>query len=429
MNGKHTPMEINRRDFIRQLGYIGGAGLLATAPWLSAFPDRKATGGERARIGVIGTGSRGLFLLDNLLQNPKVQIVALCDNYAPNLELARAKAPEAKTYTDYRKLLENKEVDAVVIATPPLMHTPVTLDAFSAGKDVFVEKAIALEMDQTLAMYQAYKRSGKVFFVGQQRFFDPRYIAAMALIHSGEFGAIQSLRMHWDRNTDWRRPVPSPAFDRQINWRLYRDSSKGLMTELACHQLQIGTWALQSIPDKVMGVGSLVARAHEREVYDNVSCIYTFGNGVKMTYESTNSNKFYGLEERILCEKGTLEPERGKYFYEDIAPAPGILQLLNDVENSLFETIPIAGSSWVPETAGANDGHWLLAKKNEGDGTRELLQAYAEAVITGKQPDHFAEESYYGTQLCLLGHQAMEEERALVFPDQYKLNYLNHAIL
>ena len=103
MNGKHTPMEINRRDFIRQLGYIGGAGLLATAPWLSAFSDRKATGGERARIGVIGTGSRGLFLLENLLQNPKVQIVALCDNYAPNLELARAKAPEAKTYTDYRK--------------------------------------------------------------------------------------------------------------------------------------------------------------------------------------------------------------------------------------------------------------------------------------------------------------------------------------
>lgn len=406
---------------------VTGAAMIATAPWLNVFSDSTNTKKELARIAVIGPGSRGLHLLDFLVRNPKVKVVALCDNYAPNLELARQKVPDAKTYTDYRKLLENREVDAVVIATPPLMHTPIALDAFSAGKHVFVEKAVALELDETLDIYKAYRRTGKIFFVGQQRFFDPRYIAAMTLIHSGEFGNIQSIRLNWDRNTDWRRPIPSPELDRQINWRLYRNSSKGLMTELACHQLQIGTWALRSIPDKVMGVGSLVARAHEREVYDNVSCIYAFDNGVKMTYESTNSNKFYGLEEKILCEKGTFEPERGKYYYEEIAPAPGIMQLINDVENAIFETIPIAGSSWVPELAAQNEGEWLLKKKNEGDGTRELLEAFAEAVITGKQPVNFAEESYYGTQLCLLGHQAMEEDRPLIYPEKYKLNYLNHT--
>jgi predicted dehydrogenase len=417
---------IDRREFIKQMGMVTGAAMIATAPWLKVFSDSKNTKNEVARIAVIGPGSRGQYLLDLLVRNPKVKIVALCDNYAPNLELARQKVPDAKTFTDYRKVLESTEVDAVVIATPPLMHTPIALDAFSAGKHVFVEKAVALELDETLDIYNAYRNTGNIFFVGQQRFFDPRYIAAMSLIHSGEFGNIQSIRLNWDRNTDWRRPIPSPELDKQINWRLYKASSKGLMTELACHQLQIGTWALRSIPDRVMGVGSLVARAHEREVYDNVSCIYTFDNGVKMTYESTNSNKFYGLEERILCEKGTLEPERGKYYYEDIAPAPGILQLLNDVENSIFETIPIAGSSWVPELASKNEGEWLLKKKNEGDGTRELLEAFAEAVITGKQPENFAEESYYGTQLCLLGHQAMEEDRPLVYPEKYKLNYLNH---
>jgi len=406
---------------------VTGAAMIATAPWLNVFSDSKNTGREIARIAVIGPGSRGLHLLDFLVRNSKVKVVALCDNYAPNLELARQKVPDAKTYIDYRKLLENKEVDAVVIATPPLMHTPIALDAFSAGKHVFVEKAIALELDETLDIYKAYRNTGNIFFVGQQRFFDPRFIAAMTLIHSGEFGNIQSIRLNWDRNTDWRRPVPSPELEKQINWRLYRASSKGLMTELACHQLQIGTWALRSIPERVMGVGSLVARAHEREVYDNVSCIYTFDNGVKMTYESTNSNKFYGLEERILCEKGTFEPEKGKYYYEEIAPAPGIVQLINDVENAIFDSIPIAGSTWVPELASQNKGEWLLKRRNEGDGTRELLDAFAVAVITGKQPVNFAEESYYGTQLCILGHQAMEEDRPLIYPDKYKLNYLNHT--
>lgn len=418
---------MERRDFLKQMGLITGATMLATAPWLSAFSEQQHTTSHHARIGVIGTGSRGLHLMDFLLLNSKVQIVAVCDNYPPNLKAALEKAPGAAAYTDYRKLLENQSVDAVVIASPPVYHASMTIDAYSAGKHVFVEKALSLELDESLHMYQAYQRSGKVFFVGQQRFFDPRYIKAMTKIHSGEFGNVQSIRLNWDRNTDWRRPVPSMDYDRQINWRLYKDTSKGLMTELACHQLQIGTWALRAIPDKVIGSGSNVARQHEREVYDNVSCIYTFDNGVKMSYESTNSNKFYGLEEKILCEKGTFELERGKYYHEEIPPAPAIMQLLRDKESDLFDAIPIAGSSWIPETATGNKGHYLLDRKPQGDGTRELLEAYAEAVITGIQPPGFAEESYYGTMLCLLGHQAMEEDRAVVFPDAYKLPYLNHA--
>lgn len=418
---------IDRREFIKTMGFITGAGILATAPWLNIFSENKLTENHICKIAVIGTGSRGLHLMSFLVQNPKVQICAVCDNYAPNLKLALEKAPKARSYTDYRKVLEDKEIEAVVIATPPVFHAPMTHDAFSSGKHVFVEKALSLEMDEALSMYNAHRTTGRIFFVGQQRFFDSRYIKAMAMLHSGDYGNIQSIRMNWDRNTDWRRPVPSPEFDRQINWRLYKDTSKGLMTELACHQLQVGMWALRTIPDSVMGVGSLVARKHEREVYDNVSCIYSFGNGVKMTYESTNSNKFYGLEERILCEKATFELEKGKYFYEQIPPASGLMQLLHDTETAVFDAIPIAGSSWVPETANTNKGEYVLDKKPEGDGTKELLEAFAEAVITGKQPRNFAEESYYGTQLCLLGHQAMEEERTLIFPEKYKLNYLNHT--
>lgn len=408
------------------MGLVSGGVLLATSPWFSAFSEQKHSIGSKARIGIIGPGSRGQFLLSFLAQNPKVEIVAICDVYKPSIDAALKMAPKAKTYTDYKKLLEDKNVDAVVIATPLHLHYNIAMDAFDAGKHVFCEKSIAYSMDETLDIYNKYKQSNKVFFVGQQRLFDPRYIHALEMVHSKKFGEIEGIRAFWHRNNDWRRPIPTDATDKQINWRLYSDCSKGIMTELACHQLQIGTWAMREIPNKVMGHGAITYWKEKREVWDNVSCIYIFENGVKMNFDSVLSNKFYGLEEQILCNKGTIEPEKSKYYFEEIPPAPAFLQMINDVENAVFGSLPFAGTSWVPETANSNDGHYLLERKPESDGTSLLLEAFAEAVITGKQPPLIAEEGYYATQLSLLGHQAMAEDRTLIYPDKYKIEYLNH---
>ena len=411
------------------MGLIGGGVLLATSPWFSAFSEQKNTVGSIARIGVIGPGSRGQHLMSFLVKNPKVKIVALCDIYQPSIDKALEMAPEAKVYNDYRRLLEDKNVDAVLIATPLDKHYQMVMDAFDAGKHVFCEKSIAYSLDETQQIYQKYLASNRVFFVGQQRLFDPRYIKAVEMVHSGMFGEISGLRTFWHRNNDWRRPVPSPELDEQINWRLYKAHSKGIMTELACHQLQLGTWATRRIPDKVMGHGAITFWKEKREVYDNVSCIYIYDDGVKMNYDSVLSNKFYGLEEQILCSKGTVEPEKGKYYFEEIPPAPAFLQLINDCENALFDTLPFAGTSWAAETANKNEGHYITGKIPEGDGTGLMLEAFAEAVITGKQPELIAEEAYYATALSLLGHQAMEEEKMLVFPDEFKLNYLNHRAI
>ena len=413
-----------RRDFLKMSGSAGV--LLATVPWFSAFSDSKNTVGEKARIGVIGPGSRGQFLMSFLAQNPKVEIVALCDDYQPSIDEALKMAPKAKVYMDYRKLLEDKEVDAVVIAVPLDMHHEIAIAAFDAGKHVFCEKAMAITPADCLHMYDTHKRTGKVFFVGQQRLFCERYIKAMEMVHAGTFGEISGIRTYWFRNGDWRRPVPSPELERKINWRLYKEYSRGLMTELACHQLQIGTWALKSIPNKIMGHGAITFWKDGREVYDNIDAIYVFDNGVKMTFESIISNEFYGLEEHILGNKGTVELEKGKYFFEETKPAPGFLQLVNNVENKLFDTIPFAGTSWAPETANENKGDYITGKRPKTDGTSLLLAAFAEAVITEKQPDMIAEEGYYASVLCLLGHQALEEGVIIDFPEEYKLDYLNH---
>ena len=421
---KHT--QISRREFLKNIGMTGAGVLLAASPWLSAFSEAVNTSNEKCRLGVIGPGSRGRFLMSFLVQNPKVDIVALCDIYQPSIDEALKLAPKAKVYGDYRELLENNNIDAILVATPLSSHCKIVMDAFDAGKHVFCEKTIGFTMEECFRMYNKHRSTGKIFFTGQQRLFDPRYIKAMEMIHAGTFGEINAIRTFWYRNGDWRRPVPSANLERQINWRLYKEYSKGLMTELACHQLQIGSWALNKLPEKVMGHGAITYWKDGREVYDNVSCLYVFDDGVKMTFDSVISNQFYGLEEQIMGNLGTVEREKGKYYFESIPPAPGFLQMINDWENKLFDTLPFAGTSWAPETANENKGELILGERPKSDGTSLLLEAFVEAVITRKQPARIAEEGYYASMLCLLGHQALQEEKTLYFPDEYKINYLNH---
>ena len=378
--------KLNRREFLKRLGIAGAGTLLATSPWLSAFSDVAHTDKERCRLGFIGPGSRGQFLMSFLVKNPKVDIVAIADIYQPSIDAARKLAPKAKVYRDYRRLLEDKSIDAVVIATPLATHCQIALDAFDAGKHIYCEKTIGYDMDQCHQMYLRHLSSGKIFFTGQQRLFDPRYIKVMDLVHQGLFGKITCIHAYWNRNNDWRRDVPDPKLERFINWRLYKKTSKGLMTELACHQLQVGTWALGMLPTQVMGHGAINYWGNGREVYDNINCLYVFPDGRQMTYASDVANKFYGLEEQILGSKGTVEPERGKYYFEDVAPAPAFLQLINDWENDIFGNIPFAGTSWAPETANVNNGEYILGKRPDQDGTSLALDAFVEAVITGKQP-------------------------------------------
>lgn len=420
---------MERREFLKNLGIAGGTVLAASSPWLSAFSEVDHTNSSRAKLAIIGPGSRGRFLLSFLKKNPNADIIAICDIYQPSIDETLKLYPQAKVYKDYRALLENKEVEGVIVTTPLNTHYQIVMDAFDAGKHVFCEKALAMTIEDCYKMYEKHRETGKIFFVGQQRLFDPRYIKAMEMIYAGTFGELEGFRAYWFRNNDWRRPVPSPELERHINWRLYKEYSKGLMTELACHQIQVGSWAMREIPNKVMGHGAITFWKDRREVYDNVSCIYVFDNGVKLNYESVVSNKFYGLEEQILGNLGTVEPEKGKYYFENFDPAPGFLQLINDWENRLFDSLPFAGTSWAPETANVNHGEYLIGEKPKSDGTSLLIDAFAEAVITQQQPKNIAEEGYYASALCLLGHDAIEAEQILTFPDEYKLNYLNHKKL
>ncbi|MDR2847672.1 MAG: Gfo/Idh/MocA family oxidoreductase [Bacteroidales bacterium] len=431
---------MERRSFIKEAGKLGGSSLLVAAfPWLYSCTSeaQKEISGEKARLGVIGTGSRGMYHLNHLLTIPNVEVVALCDNYAPHLADAATLFPKAKTFVNYTDLLALPDVDGILVVTPLSEHAHITIDALKAGKHTFCEKSMALTLDGCLEMYRTYQESGKVLYVGQQRLFDSKYLKAIEMVHSGMIGDITGIRSYWFRNNDWKRPVNNPSLERTINWRLYKEYSGGLMTELAAHQLQVGNWALKMIPESVTGFGDIVFWKDSRDVYDNVSLVYRYQNGVNMSYESIISNKFNGLEEQILGHKGTIEMEKGKYYFEEVKPAPGILQLINQIEHNIFDSVSFAGPSWVPETALNYQGEYVMENVSQtdgassvgflNDGSIELMDAFCHAVITGKRAENLVEEAYYSSVLALLGLQAMNEQRVVKFPEQYKIPYLNFS--
>ncbi|MDL2221360.1 Gfo/Idh/MocA family oxidoreductase [Parabacteroides sp. OttesenSCG-928-N08] len=431
--------DFSRRDFLKSVAVMGGGSLFFSAfPWMQTLSQesQKEIVGEKARLAIIGTGSRGMFHINHLLRVQQADIVAICDIYQPHLDQAKVLCPKAKAFTNYQDVLALPEVDGILIACPLHEHAPITIAGLKAGKHVFCEKSMARTLDQCKAMYDTYKESGKVLYIGQQRLFDPKYIKALEMVHDGTIGEVVGLRNFWYRNNDWRRPVPDPSLERQINWRLYKEYSGGLMTELATHQLQMGTWALKSIPDYVSGFGDIIFWKDGREVYDSVSVIYHYPNGLRMTFESIISNKFYGMDEQILGHKGTLELAKGKFFREEPKPAPGIQQLINQIEHKIFDNVSFAGPSWVPETASENKGEFIIDKVQThdgsnttgaaGDGSEEIVAAFCNSVITGKPIPNLVEEAYYSSVLALLGIKAMEERAIIAFPDEYKIPYLNH---
>lgn len=424
---------ISRRNFIKSIGVLGGGMLAATSPWLKTFAEADKTGGERLRMGIIGPGSRGRFLMQFLCDNPRVEIVAVADPYQPSIDEALKMVPKARAYADYRQLLDDSRVEAVLVATPLHTHCQIVLDAFDAGKHVYCEKTIGYDMDECKSMYDRHLSTGLIFFTGQQRLFDPRYIKAMKMVHDGVFGDITQVRAFWNRNGDWRREVPRKVIalndgrkvdgEKYINWRLYNASSHGLMTELACHQLQVGTWALGKLPKKVMGSGALTFWKDGREVYDNIQTIYVFDDGRQMTWGSDIANKFYGLEEQILGSKGTVEPERGKFFFEDIDPAPAFMQMINDWEQKVFGGMAFAGTSWAPETANGNAGEYIMGRQPDADGSSLLTEAFVEAAIQRRQPAGIAEEGYYASILCLWGNEALKTGEVMELPGKYLIDY------
>lgn len=423
-------LQQNRRAFLKS-SLVAGTAMLTPFSLMNILASGQTSNAvkkDKIRLGVIGTGSRGRHLtqiINEIGPDLGMEIAALCDVYKPHLDHTHAIVPTAKVFDDYRRMLEMKDLHGVINASPLHEHASATIDALDNGLHVFCEKAMARTLDDTYAMAEAHYRSGKSLHIGHQRLFDPKFLRGMDKVFNGDLGQVTQIRAYWHRNADWRRPVPEdrPDLERFINWRLYRDYSCGLLTELASHHIQVAHWAKKARPIDVRGTGSISFWKDGREVEDNVAMIFRFEDGTQFIYDSMIQNRRHGLEVQVLGHLGTLEMETNSFFLETPPPPPkpaGIVQLLQDLENNILGTVPIGSSSWDPEVAMTYKGTKVVPE-NLTDGTPEQFIGFAKAIREDKPIPGLFEEGYYASIWTLLAQQAIDEGTVVSMPEKYEI--------
>ncbi|MDQ3649359.1 MAG: Gfo/Idh/MocA family oxidoreductase [Acidobacteriota bacterium] len=252
---------IKRRHFIAQAGGIG-IGLLA-APSVSAQSMSRVLGAnDRIRLGIVGAGGRGRSLMGSFKKFPQAEFVAVCDVYEPYQGLAlKLSAAGAKATYDYRELLNDKNIDAIVNATPDHWHSQVLIDAVQAGKDVYTEKPFSLNIEQGEKMVKAVRATKQIVQVGMQRRSSEAVRGAKKLVDDGVLGEVVMARAQWfwnrkpmprtatlQGNLDWDR-FQGPAKQRRaldavrfLNWRNFWDYSGGHMTDQGTHLMDVIQW-------------------------------------------------------------------------------------------------------------------------------------------------------------------------------------------
>jgi predicted dehydrogenase len=315
----------SRRNFIGKVA-SGLAGTLAA-------PASVLGASERIRLGVIGPGERGVQLAREAMGCPDTQIVAFADVYSRRLEEARNIAPDAKTYLDYRRLLDDQSIDAVLIATPQHLHAEHFCAALDAGKHVYQEKTMAFTVEHAKRMRAAFQKAGKrTVQIGHQACSSGQVTDAVNIMATGYVGKITAIRGRMFRNTphgkpQWSRPVfpdmtaanilwdsflgqaPRRPFDanRYINWRFFWDYSGGNFHENMCHQLAFWYRVLDiEIPKAVTATGGLFLWKDGREVPDTVTVAMVHREELMFVWDSGFGNNHLGVTEDVLGADGTI---------------------------------------------------------------------------------------------------------------------------
>jgi predicted dehydrogenase len=314
----------SRRKFIGNVA-TGLAGTLATSNVLGA--------NDRIRLGFIGMGARGTELLREAQACANAECAGIADVYSQRLEAAHGVAPTAKLYTDYRKMLEDPGLDAVVIATPHHLHAAQFVAALEAGKHVYQEKTMAFTVEQAKRMRAACQNAGnQVVQIGHQGCSSGQVTDAAAFLKPELMGRITAVRAHFYRNTphgkpQWARPVypdmtpenidwggflgeaQARDFDphRYLNWRLFRDYSGGSVTENLCQQLAFWYKLLGlRIPAAVTMTGGVYLWKDGREVPDTMHVAMEHFEEILFSWDSGFGNNQLGIAEDALGTDGTI---------------------------------------------------------------------------------------------------------------------------
>lgn len=352
--------------------------ILAAAPAILHAQSRA----ETIKVAFIGTGNRGSFLLRHGLDVSGFQVVAVCDILPDRVDAAASavakKGGSAKTYTDFRKMLdEMKDIDAVVLATPDFTHREFDIEILGRGKHLYAEKPLALSPEDGKAVAKAARAAKGVFQVGFQLRHDPHRNAAMNWIKSGKAGKV--LQCHGIRH--------GGDLPRDIPWYFDKTKCGDIVTDQGIHILDLFRWAVGKPPIRCYGEGGTTLFVNDppgRTVMDHYSLIYEFEGGAQINFSHHYFDPpgFTGIQERVFLSDGAVDLPKAEF-------APRTERRRVQLE------VPDAGK----------------------DSTFMSLAAFASNIKTGARPLNNADSALEATLVALMGTRAIYEKRIVTWAE------------
>ncbi|HSB16797.1 MAG TPA: Gfo/Idh/MocA family oxidoreductase [Bryobacteraceae bacterium] len=389
----------SRRNFIGKMA-TGIAGTLAS-------PAGVLGANDRIRLGIIGPGARGMGIVREAIACPNTEFVAFADVYTRRLEEAKQAVPSAKTHLDYRYLLDDKGIDAVLIATPQHLHCEHFVASLDAGKHVYLEKTMAFTVDHAKRMRASFQRAGgkRVVQIGHQGCSSGLAADARNFVAMGKLGKVTAIHAHHYRNTphgkpQWSRPVfpdmtseniiwksflgeaPQRDFDadRFINWRFFWDYSGGNVYENMCHQLAFWYVPLKlQIPKAVTMTGGVYLWKDGREVPDTMNVSMEHSEEILFSWDSGFGNMHLGSGTYVLGTDGTISNGQQIRF--------------------------------LPEKVNQPDGNEMVGQSKTAP--RAHMQDFFDAIRTGKEPNCPFEIGFRVSIACRMAVESYRQGRTV----------------
>jgi myo-inositol 2-dehydrogenase / D-chiro-inositol 1-dehydrogenase len=369
---------------------------------------------DRINIGIIGAGDRGMQIWPIFLKQPDVAPVAVCDVYRPYLDRgATACGVKVATHEDFRRLLEIKEIDAVVVATPDHWHALPTILACQSGKDVYCEKPLSLTVVEGRKMVEAARKHNRVVQTGSQQRSGPHYQQAVKLIREGAIGAVRKISAGYTRNAMpgfkheeiltkelpkelnwdmWLGPAPYVPYDPfrcHYHFRWFWDYSGGQMTNWGAHNLDIARWALNAkSPVAVSGFGGRYEIKDGGQTPDVQEVLYNFASGEKSCVVSWSGREVNRTRDEHLVFHGTK----------------GALNIVR------------SGFTITPETWRKKETPEIEPMQMKGNGNEAQalhIRNFLDCVKSRQRPIADVEEGHLTAVMCHLGNIATRLQRSL----------------
>jgi predicted dehydrogenase len=422
--------EINRRDFMRRAAFTTAGVSLSMA----GFSTTNVLGAnDRIRLGVIGTGRQGQDDMKYFMKHG-VEVAAVCDVYQPNLDMALAAAGgKAQAYKDFRKVLDDKEIDVVLIGTPDHWHPLPMVEACKAGKDVYVEKPISVVVEEGQIMVEAARRYKRVVQVGLWQRSNAHFQKAVELVQSGVLGKVGFVRtwnysntypkgqgtyadseppagLDWDF---WLGPAPKVPYnfqrfgvakDRWSTFRYFYDYANGWPGDWGVHLMDIVQWAMQTEgPIGITAIGTKHIIKDNCETPDTLEITWEYKDFIA-TYEARVANgnsmikhgtgiEFHGTDATLFLDRQGFE-----VFPEPVA------------EQDYRELHPVAGAG--PAAVEAGKAPTMKMEKID-DGVFVHVGNFLECLRSRKNPQSDIEFGHRSSSCCLLANVALRTKEHL----------------